>query len=126
MAHKYIEDIIDLEDTPYGWSENTGRDSLWKEQRKIYGFDERETWSLDATFFYWLYERLTMFKKVCCIDLSFHKFTINNEVLTQGECIDKMLNNCKEIITNKGIDDLYDLKKETLEIWSECIFSMWW
>lgn len=126
MAHKYIKEIIDLKDTPYGWSDNTGRDSRWREERRIYGFDERETWSLDITFFYWLYERLIMFKKVCSIDLNFHKININNKELTQGECIDKMIENCKEIITNKTIYDLYDLQQETLEIWSKCIHTMWW
>lgn len=126
MAHKYIKEIIDLKNTPYGWSEDTGRDSKWREERKIYGFDERETWSLDTAFFYWLYERLMMFKEIECIDLDFHKFNIKGVELTQRECIDKMLVNCKEIILYEGIDLQKDLKYEVIDIWREVIFSMWW
>ncbi|MBY6842894.1 hypothetical protein [Clostridium botulinum] len=126
MAHKYVKEIVDLKNTPYGWSENTGRDSKWLEERRIYGFDERETWSLDTTFFYWLYERLMMFKKVNCINLDFHKFKIKGVELTQRECIDKMICNCKKIATYQGVDDLSAMKNETLDIWKECIFSMWW
>ena len=126
MAHKYIKEITKLEKTPYGWSENTGRDSKWREEREIYGFDERETWSLDITFYHWLYERLMMFKEVNCIDLDFHKFNVNGVELTQGECIDLMINNCEKLIRSNGIDDMFDLKNETLEIWKECIHYMWW
>ena len=88
MNHKYIEEIMDIEESPYGWSKNTGRDEMWADQRKEYGFDERETWSLDTTFIYWLYERLRMFNEVNCINTEFHTFEINGKKLTQQECID--------------------------------------
>lgn len=126
MAHKYLEDIINIENTPYGWSKNTGRDVMWKKQRETCGFDERETWSLDATFFCWLYERLIMFKEVAGIDLTFHKFNIQGEELTQEQCIDRMIKICKKIITYDGIESLFDEKEEVLNIWKECIHSMWW
>lgn len=69
-----------------------------------------------------------MFKNVSCINLDFHKFNINGKELTQRECIDKMLENCKSYITNNNIDDelAYNLKNETLDIWKECIHYMWW
>lgn len=126
MRHKYLEEITNIAETPYRWCSDTGRDEKWINERKIYGFDERETWSLDYTFFCWLYERCMMFKEINCVDLDFHKFNINGKMLTQGECIDKIINNCKRIITYKGIDDLFVLKNEVLEIWKECIYSMWW
>lgn len=37
MPHKYIEEISELKNTPYGWSENTGRDSTWSKEREKYG-----------------------------------------------------------------------------------------
>ncbi|ACQ51178.1 hypothetical protein AGE29_01220 (plasmid) [Clostridium botulinum] len=128
MAHKYIKEIINLNKTPYGWSKNTGRDSQWLEERRVYGFDARETWALDTTFFYWLYERLMMFNKVNCINTSFHKFNINGEKLTQQECIDRMIFGCKYYIT-KGSENeamAFRVAEEILTIWKECIFSMWW
>lgn len=128
MSHKYIEEIMSIEDTPYGWAENTGRDEMWKEQRDKYGFDERETWSLDSAFIYWLYERLRMYDEVNCINTDFHTFDINGKTLTQQECIDTMINKCKEYITNRLITDesAYNLKNEILDIWRECIHHMWW
>lgn len=127
IGHKYIRDITDIENTPYGWNADDHRSIEWKMARKIYGFDERETWSLDSTFMYWLYERLMMFKEVNCINLDFHKFNINGKEMTQRECIDKMIENCKAYIKSSGIDEVaYNLKNETLKIWKECIHSMWW
>ena len=128
MNHKYIEEIMNIEESPYGWSKNTGRDEMWEDQRREYGFDERETWSLDATFFYWLYERLRMFNEVNCINTEFHTFEINGKKLTQQECIDIMIAKCKDYITHQGVDDnySYNLKNEILDIWKECIHAMWW
>lgn len=128
MSHKYIEEIVDIEDTPYGWSKHTGRDKMWEEQRNKYGFDERETWSLDVTFIYWLYERLRMYDEVNGIDTTFHKFNINGEKYTQQECIDIMIDKCKTLITNPAMDDeaAYNLKNEILDIWKECMHCMWW
>lgn len=128
MKHKFIEDIIDIEETPYGWSKNTGRDEMWANQRKEYGFDERETWSLDTTFIYWLYERLKMFNEVNCINTDFHTFEIHGKKLTQQECIDIMIAKCKDYILDQGLDDnySYNLKNEILDIWKECIHTMWW
>lgn len=113
MNHKYIEEIMNIEESPYGWSKNTGRDEMWEDQRREYGFDERETWSLDATFIYWLYERLRMFDEVNCINTDFHTFDINGKKLTQQECIDTMIAKCKDYIIYRGIDDnyTYNLKK---------------
>lgn len=125
MGHKYLEDIVDLKKTTYDNYSDTSRDEKWKEQREVYSFDEREVWNLDCTFFYWLYERLMMYKETACVDLNFHIFDINGETLTQKECIDKMIENCKIIIT-EDMEDNFELKKEVLAIWSKCIFAMWY
>lgn len=125
MSNKYLEDIINIENTPYGWCENTGRDEMWKEQREKYGFDERETWDLDFTFFCWLYSRLKMFKEIDFIDLTFHKFNINGKTMTQEECIDKMIENCEKIIKEKKLN-LKKEKDEVFDIWKACSNSMWW
>lgn len=128
MNHKYIEEIMNIEESPYGWSKNTGRDEMWEDQRREYGFDERETWSLDTTFIYWLYERLRMFNEVNCINTELHTFEINGKKLTQQECIDIMIDKCKDYITHQGVGDnySYNLKNEILDIWKECIHAMWW
>ena len=124
--HKYIEEFIDIEETLYGCCKDTGRDIQWKEEREIYGFDERETWDMGYSFFCWLYERLMMFKEIEFIDLNFHKFNINGKEMTQIECIDKMLDNCKEIILDGSVNLKTDLREEVLSIWKECINALWW
>lgn len=42
--------------------DDTGRKELFKEQRKKYGFDERETWCLSYTSILWLYCHLKRFR----------------------------------------------------------------
>ena len=53
---------------------------------------------------------------------------INGKKLTQQECIDIMIDKCKDYITHQGVDDnySYNLKNEILDIWKECIHAMWW
>lgn len=66
-----------------------------------------------------------MYKETACINLDFHTFEVDGKILTQKECIDKMIENCKTIIT-KDIDDNFELKKEVLNIWSKCALAMWY
>ena len=47
-----------------------------KKQRKKYGFDERETWSLDYTLIGWLYSHLRMYLDRANADLTYHRFRI--------------------------------------------------
>jgi len=56
--------------------DNSGRQKKFNKQRKKYGFDERETWSLDFTSATWLYSHLKMYLKVNIVNLTFHKFDI--------------------------------------------------
>lgn len=129
MSHKYIEEIIDLSRTPYGWSENTGRDTLWKEQREVYGFDERETWSVDTAFFCWLYERVKMYNEINIVDTksTFNKVLFKGKELTLQDCIDFFLENCKKIILTQGMDDsIIDVEKDVLDLWRESYRLFWW
>jgi hypothetical protein len=121
MSRKYIDDLgIKLENTPQGWCPNDFREENWTQERKVYGFDSRETWSLDYSFKLWLYERLSMYNEINCIDTSFHKFKYKDETLTQQQCIDRMLDGlrldltlsdyCEERKINQAkIDDVVQL-----------------
>lgn len=127
--HKYLTELgIDIADTPYGWNEpDDSRLKDWKKQQNTYGFDERETWSLDATFIYWLYERVKMFNEVNIVDTEFHKFNINGKELTQQQCINRIIELCKTYF-KKGINEdiAFECVEETLDIWKAIIFQMWW
>lgn len=107
--------------------EDESRTADWEHQREEYGFDERETWAMDMAFAEWLVERLVMYKKVSIVDTTFHKFDINGEILTQEECIDKMISLCKEyIFADTWGDDSATIWHELTEIWKVCGMAMWW
>lgn len=72
MAHKYLEDI-GITDGPYNWR---GDSFKWRHERQVYGFDSRECWNLDYTFYLWLYERLMKYLEDAesVVDLTWTKF----------------------------------------------------
>ena len=94
-----------MTDRPDTWNPNDKRQKEWKKQRKKYGFDERETWSLDFSFHLWLYERLKMYKKIAPIDMTYHKFMFKDKEYNQGEMIDMMLDRL-EYSFRKDYNDL--------------------
>ena len=130
IKHKILSDIGLKEEQMMVnlCGDNDSRAKDWAEQRKEYGFDERETWSLDYAFVEWLLERLVMYKNVTIVDMSYHKFDFKGEVLTQEECIDRMIELCKKYIFTKDSWDA-ELPKtwyELTELWSICGQAMWW
>lgn len=129
QQHKYLEEVIKREDVVQNWLPGDEREKRWQKQRDEYGFDDRETWSLDTTFFQWLYERLRMFRDIGgeVVDLNFHSFEVDGSKLTQLEIIDKMISNCEQIIKN-GIpdDETARLEQETARLWSIVVPAMWW
>ena len=79
MAHKYLNKIGIKSDNPCVFNSEDTKDrriKLFKKQRKIYGFDERETWSMDFTLATWLYEHLKAYKHFTICDLEYHTFDI--------------------------------------------------
>lgn len=135
MNRYYIDKLgIKHEDTPQGWNENDPRQKDWEEERQVVGFDERDTWSLNYTMDLLLYERLCMYREIAkeCLDLSFHKFNYKNKSLTQGECLDKMIDGLKLQLT---LGDFDERRKDPVirrkidcvyEIYTLCRHSLWW
>lgn len=128
MAHKYLDDI------GYNFwfkTDDDKRQPQWQEIQSIYGFDERETWSLDATMIALLYERLKMYKEISenKVDLDFHSINIeyNNEskTMSQLEWIDMLLTLTETYLTDHN-DTSQDKTKEIWIIWSELSPYMWW
>lgn len=127
---KYLKELdIKIEDTPYGWCKGDTRELTWSQERQEYGFDQRETWALDYTFYLWLYQRLKMYNEVNIIDTSFYTFEYNGQKFTQQECIDKMIEGCKIFITKEHTEmtvEEQDKIKDVTRIWALCIDKMWW
>ena len=128
MAHKYLENILPKGKSPYDFEcDDEIRNQKWEKEREQYGFDERETWNLDFTFFCWLYEHLRKYKEVSPVDLTCKIIKVNNEEKNLGEWIDIMINNAEALI----LLDMYSeenikLAEFTIEIFKQTIFYLWW
>lgn len=145
MGRKYLDDIG--EDYSWVWKpEGSERDETFEKEREIYGFDNRETWSLDTVFYMWLYERLKMFVEIGgqVVDLNFHKFDFKGKEYTQLELINMMIERLEyffnEDARDSKIDEYrkqgmgifeadnkaYEPVKEIGEIWALVLPAMWW
>jgi len=93
-------------------------------QRRIRGFDDRDTWSMDQTFAKYLVPRLIRFKE------------INNGYPTDTEeewdlILDKIIMTFKLIETNRDEmwsydSPLYVTIKEGLDLFTKHYFNLWW
>lgn len=63
MRRKYLDEI-GCKDRWDLWEYDGEFGEELRKQRKEWGFDARETFSLDGTFYEWLYERLRVYKEV--------------------------------------------------------------
>lgn len=134
MISKYLKNLgLKKEDLPQGWGTDSDdkRQKKWKKEREEYGFDNRETWSLDYTFKLWLYERLSMYNEVApnVIDTSFHKYEFRGEQITFQDCIDKMLEGLKIDLTVEDYNQTEEQKQkaaDVIQIFSLCFYSLWW
>ena len=128
MAHKYLDDILPKGKSPYDFEcDDEIRNQKWEKEREQLGFDERETWNLDFTFFCWLYEHLKRYKEISPADLTHKIVKVNNEEKNLGEWLDIMINNAEALI----LLDMYSeenikLAEFTIEIFKQTIFYLWW
>lgn len=131
MGRKYLDDIG--EDYSWVWKpEGSERDELFEKEREIYGFDSRETWSLDHVFYMWLYERLKMFVEIGgqVVDLNYNKFDFKGKEYTQLELINMMIERLESYFKKEDLfvssEEEYEPIKEIGEIWALVLPAMWW
>lgn len=128
MAHKYLEDI-GVTDGPYNWR---GDSFKWRHERQVYGFDSRECWNLDYTFYLWLYERLMKYLEDAepVVDFTWTKAEYNGKTYTQRELIDMMLERLKRFLTDEDFNDYeeenFKWLHEIEKIWAVILPAMWW
>jgi hypothetical protein len=150
MRHKYLNAIGIASDNPCVFNTraidaSSERQARFEHERDEYGFDSRETWSLDYTLATWLFEHLSWYRDNAPIDMTFYDFdvpawdeqtasmskteTVN---LTQAQCIDTILDNLEFAIKNDGTATLkteaeaHERMSYALRILSESISVMWW
>lgn len=130
MQHKYLIDTgIKENDLPWLWCPGDARQEQWRKQQAKYGFDERETWSLNYAFRLWFYERLKMYNEINCIDTSFYKFEYDGVEYTQQECMDFILAAFEKTFK----DDNWDLDNDTCaevykayQLVAKILPALWW
>ena len=127
VKHKYIRELFpDRLPYPYG-------------EKGYPEFDERDTFDLECTIILWLYERLRYFqdvvtKQVVMDDPEWQTFDIDGEQLTQLQCIDRMVEDCKTILLYENWKDIDDVewpkinaaKDDLFKVFSKVYWQMWW
>ena len=131
MSRKYLDDLkVEYPET-YCPSDDP-RQEKWTQEREEYGFDERDTWSLDNAFYCWLYEHLKMYIERASeiIDLDFHKFEYEGEELTQTQCINRMIYGCEIYFAQRDDWNISEEDQKTIsdvaKIWAIVLPAMWW
>lgn len=117
-SHEYLLEVFNKDNIPFPYNE-----------KDYVEFDARDTYSLDHTFACWLYERLRYFQDETCIDLTYHTFEVDGVVLNQEQCIQRMIDDCKIVMTHDVMSD-YELmenaKNDLLNVLSKVYWAMWW
>ena len=131
MKHEYLGERFPEAQLPFPYSEEDYHD-----------FDARDTFSMSDTLVAWLYECLRYFQDEASkiVNFTFHKFIINGDELTQEQCIDRMVEDCKIILLYNGGANFDDFKEEEkyfkdvicpakddlFMVLSKVYWSMWW
>mgnify|MGYP007069856396 CR=1 FL=1 len=138
QRNKYFDDL-GIKPHKYGVNftttdEKKKRLKKWKKERKLYGFDSRETWNLDTVFAEWLYTRCTMYLEEAdkIVNLEYHKVTYKDKEYTQKEAIEKIRKWALYYVKNKYSVDSEKEKKayekliKASELWALIVPYMWW
>lgn len=129
--HKYLID----NKIPHGLykpKKDDHRIPMWKEQREVYGFDERETWDLRDDSLAWLYERIKMYIDVCNVDIDFAGFSFKGKKMTQREVMNKICEDIKLYFDAKYSGDASKwiesapYLQEIGTLWGLVLPAMWW
>ena len=131
QRNKYLEDIgIPIDEIGTNFRVDSDVEQ-WKKERELYGFDSRETWSLDKIFVEWLYSHLKMFVEACdeVISLDYYKFDFEEKEYTQRESIGYILQACKNYLIFEDLEEEEQRVKDlqsAVRLFAEILPAMWW
>ena len=122
MKHKYLRELFP-DKLPFPYDDEDYPD-----------FDDRDTYNLDVSLVMWLYECFRHFqdvvsKYVVMDNPEWHTWEVDGEQLTQLQCINRMVEDCKVILLKDDFDyrDQVEAAIEDLfKILSKVYRSMWW
>lgn len=91
------------------------KESRYRRLRRRYGFETRETWNTDTEFFYWVYERVSLFlDEHGCVDLGDAE-TFSFEGHNLEETLKILKETVKEYVTTEDYPHCDDLRYEIRE-----------
>ena len=137
VRNKYLEDI-GLKPHEYGTNfpdKKDARSKSWRKERNKYGFDQREVWNLDGTFYEWLYSRLCMYEDTASkiVDLTYFKFEYTPTgatepvTVTQIEAIHIVRDEAKRMILRDEWSNNHKPFDENIMIlFCRLLPSLWW
>jgi hypothetical protein len=116
----FYEKQIGVNPNDYFWNsmQDDERQDKWQEEQKKYGFDSRETWSLDFTFIAWIYPRLKMYQEIS----DCHPGAMSKEEW------DLILNEMIEgfELCLKNYDENIDKLNKSMELFAKYLRELWW
>lgn len=129
MKHKYVRELFPDENLPFPYNEEDYHD-----------FDKRDTYNMCNTIIVWMYQCLRFFQDEASkiVDFNFHKFEIDGIELTQRQCIDRMVEDCKAILYDSGAFEdfreeneyvkniVYPAVDDLFKVFSKVYCVMWW
>ena len=105
----------------------------YREIKKEYGVDPRETWNLDTQFAYWLFTRCKMYLQEASkvVDLSYHKFEFEGKTYTQEESINQIIEWTKPYVKKYSLAGDEEIEacenvQKACKLWSVIVPAMWW
>ena len=141
--YKYLDDLgVERKNQYQNWFITTNKDkrqSEWKEQRKEYGIDERETWNFNDELLDYIYIHLKMLNEVNCV--AFDKEHVDTYNMSVQECMDYILSWFETTYYPDKGDNLYSSDMEewqnkikeynesyskTLHMFVEILPYLWW
>lgn len=121
MISKYLSDLgMEESDLPCGWNPDDNRQPEWEKERVTYGFDERETWSLDFSLGVWLYPRLCFFKE------QGQGYPCGLTLKKWNNILDDMIDGFKEVATKELFERDNDKIEKAYKLLSKHYSDLWW
>lgn len=129
MKHKYLLELFPDGKLPFPYCEEDYPD-----------FDDRDTFNMDGIIIMWMYQCLRFFQDEASkiVNFDFHKFEIDGVELTQRQCIDRMVQDCKIILYDDGAFEDYKEENDYITnvvdpaindlfmVFSKVYWAMWW
>ena len=104
-------------------------------QRRTRGWSDDETWNLNYEFILWLNSRFKKYREqaIKMVDLEYYRFEYKDNVYTQLQVIDRIIELTDYIINNdyyemmwSDAEHLEAMKNEIFDLFKMSFGAMWW